>query len=116
MSQFTEKDAEKYQVPLELLHSWEYHMNGIWGFLTAYAKKEPDVVVSNKNNSILYSINKGKPFEIGCNMVNKERLVMFIRQEGFEATIDPIDSFTPEQIIKMIALITTYKAKNNEGI
>lgn len=111
MIQFTEKDAIEFDEPLPLLQKWETVMNTLWSFFLAYSNAEKNVRVRNESNLIKFQLKGGHKFEIGVNFYNREYLSLFVKIEGneeFEATINNIDAFGKEGIIRTVSNILTY--------
>lgn len=108
---FTEKEANDIGSPIELLNKWEEVMNIMWKFFLAYAAIEKKVKVENKSNCIYFQLDHGHNFEIGVNMYNNKYLSLFIKivdNDEFEATINNIDQFGKEGIIKVVSEVLTY--------
>ena len=111
MSQFTEKDAIEMGESLPLLRKWETVMNILWSFFLAYSIREKNVSVVNDANLIRFRLKDGHNFQIGVNFYNQKYLSLFVKIEGndeFEATINNIDAFGKEGIIKTVSHILTY--------
>jgi len=110
-SKFTEEDAVEMRQPLALLRKWEMVMNILWNFFVAYSEAEKAVYVESQDNSIVFQLGNGNKFEIGINLVNRKYLSLFIVIEDndeFEATINNIDAFGEEGIIRTVSNIITY--------
>lgn len=111
MSQFTEKDAVEMGKSLPLLRKWETVMNTLWSFFLAYADAEKNVQIKNEANLIKFQLKDGNKFEIGVNFYNSKYLSLFVKIDGndeFEATINNIDAFGKEGIIRTVSNILTY--------
>lgn len=111
MSQFTEKDAVNLAMPLPLLKKWEKVMNILWSFFLAYAEAEKEVYIKSEDNTIKFQLGNGNKFEIGVNFCNEKYLSLFVKIEcndEFEATINNIDAFGKEGIIRTVSSILTY--------
>lgn len=111
MSQFTKLYAIKNGMPLQLLRKWETVMNTLWSFFMSYAESEKQVKVKNEDNCIKFQLANGHVFEIGVNFYNSKFLSLYVKIEGndeFEATINNIDAFGKEGIIRTVADILTY--------
>lgn len=114
MSQFTEKDAVEMGEPLPLLRKWETVMNTLWSFFLAYADAEKNVQIKNESNLIKFQLKDGNKFEIGVNFYNRKYLSLFVKIDGndeFEATVNNIDAFGKEGIIRTVSNILTYAEK-----
>lgn len=108
---FTEQDSIQTGIPLELLKKWELVMDILWNFFIAYSKKEESVKIKSENNLIKFQLGDGNKFEIGVNIVNHKYLSLFIKISGndeFEATINNIEQFSNDGIIRNVANIITY--------
>lgn len=111
MSQFTEKDSIKIGEPLALLRKWETVMNILWAFFSAYKHSEKNVRIKSEENLIKFQLKDGNKFEIGVNIYNSKYLSLFVKIDGndeFEATVNNIDSFGKEGIIRTVSDILTY--------
>lgn len=116
MSQFTQDDAIEMKIPLSLLHKWEKVMNTLWSFFLSYSKKEKNVSISADANIILFRLKDGHNFKIFVNFYNEKYLSLSIEIDGhedFAATINNIDEFGKEGIIKVVANLITYAEKVN---
>ena len=110
-SKFTEEDADEMRQPLELLRRWETVMNILWNSFVAYSEAEKSVHVVNQDNKIIFQLGGGNNFEIGVNLINRKYLSLFVKIEGndeFEATVNNIDFFGKEGIIRTVFSIITY--------
>jgi hypothetical protein len=110
-SKFTEEDAVEMRQPLALLRKWETVMNILWNFFVAYSEAEKAVYVESQDNSIVFQLGNGNKFEIGINLVNRKYLSLFVKiedNEEFEATVNNIDAFGEEGIIKTVSNILTF--------
>lgn len=110
-SKFTEEDAVEMRQPLALLRKWETVMNILWNFFVAYSEAEKAVYVESQDNSIVFQLGNGNKFEIGTNLVNRKYLSLFVKiedNEEFEATVNNIDAFGEEGIIKTVSNILTF--------
>lgn len=117
MAQFTKKDAIEIGAPLPLLRKWETVMNILWSFFLAYADAEKNVQIKSEANLIKFQLKGGNKFEIGVNLYNRKYLSLFIKIDGndeFEATVNNIDVFGKEGIIRTVSNILTYA--ENVGI
>lgn len=86
-------------------------MNILWSFFSAYAKQAENVQIKNEENTIKYQTGVGHKFEIGINLINSEYLQLYIKIEGneeFEATINNIEAFGKEGIIRTVGDILTF--------
>jgi len=111
MSQFTEQDASEIGEPLQLLHKWEFVMNTLWSFFLAYSEKEKNVKPFNKANVILLSLKDGHKFKIFVDIYNRKYLSLSIEIEGhedFAVSINNIDKFGKEGILRTVSNILTY--------
>lgn len=111
MSQFTEKDAIELGEPLPLLRKWETVMDILWSFFMSYAEAEKNVRIKSEENLIKFQLKDGNKFEIGVNFYNSKYLSLFVKIDGndeFEATVNNIDAFGKEGIIKTVSDILTY--------
>lgn len=111
MGKFTEAEAKELGEPLELLNKWQFVMDTLWGFFTAYARTEKAVTVEKKDNKILFRLNGGNDFKIFVNLYNRKYLSLCIEIEGndeFRATVNNIDAFGKAGIIRTVSNILTY--------
>lgn len=111
MSQFTEQDSNKMGVPLPLLQKWETVMTTLWRYFVAYANSENHVKLKNEKNLIKFQLKDGHKFEIATYIYNKDYLSLSIKIEGnddFEVTINNIDEFGVDGIVKTVSTILTY--------
>lgn len=111
MPLFTQAQATYLNMPLALLHSWEQVMNILWGFFTAYGKKEKRIKLTAKDNCIYFQLAKGHRYKIAVNMCNQSFLILEVTIPAipnFTASITYIDMLGEEGIIKTVAYILTY--------
>ena len=111
MAKFTEEEAKELGEPLELCHKWQFVMDTLWAFFLAYSQKEKNVSVVNDANLICFRLKDGHAFQIGVNFYNNKYLSLFVKIDGndeFEATVNNIDAFGKEGIIRTVSNILTY--------